>query len=83
MEMVGVIWVAGPQYGREPSAARAPHRLHKQCLLGTRLMPDREAPPIGEQDSGDDAHSDGAHVLLLNKQRNPPRRRPAADMASS
>ena len=53
MEMVGVIWVTGPQYGREPSAARAPHRLHEQCLLGTRLMPDRNAPPIREQDRGD------------------------------
>ena len=37
MEMVGVIWVAGPQYGREPSAARAPHRLHEQCLTGDWL----------------------------------------------
>jgi len=53
VEMVGVIWVAGPQYGREPSAARAPHRSHEQCLLGTRLMSDRNAPPIGEQDRGD------------------------------
>ena len=48
-----MIWLTGPQYGREPSAARAPHRLHEQCLLGTRLMPDRNAPPIGKQDRGD------------------------------
>ena len=69
MEMVGVIWVAGPQYGREPSAARAPHRLHEQCLLGTCLMPDRNAPPIGEQDRGDvdrDALAVWADLLAWN-----------------
>ena len=49
MEMVGMIWLTGPQYGREPSAARAPHRLHEQCLLGTRLMPDHNAPPIASR----------------------------------
>ena len=53
MEMVGMIGVAGPQYGREPSAPRAPYRLHEQRLLGSRLTPDRNAPPIGEQDRGD------------------------------
>ena len=53
MEMVGVIWVTRPQYGREPPAARAPHRLHEQSLLGTYLMPNRNAPPIREQDRGD------------------------------
>ena len=51
--MVSVIWVTRPQYGRELPAARAPHRLHEQSLLGTYLMPNRNAPPIREQDRGD------------------------------
>ena len=38
MEMVGVIWVAGPQYGREPSAARAPHRLPGPSATALALL---------------------------------------------
>ncbi len=53
VKMVGMIWIAGAQYGCEPSAARAPHRLHEQRLLRTRLMADCNAPSIGEQDCGD------------------------------
>ena len=53
MEMVGVIGVTRPEYGREPSAPRAPHRLHEQSLWDVRVMPDRNASPIREQDRGD------------------------------
>jgi hypothetical protein len=53
MEMVYMIWVTRPQYGREPPAARAPYGLHVQRLLGTCFTPNRNAPPIREHDRGD------------------------------
>jgi hypothetical protein len=51
MEMVGVSRIrAWAKHGREPSAGRAPHRLHERRLFRICWAPDRDAPPVGEQD---------------------------------
>ena len=53
MEMVGVIWVTRPQYGREPPAAARRIVCMNKASWGLASMPDRNAPPIREQDRGD------------------------------
>jgi hypothetical protein len=51
MEMVGVRGVrTWTKHGREPSAGRAPHRLHECNFLRVCRAPDRDATAVGEED---------------------------------
>lgn len=52
VEMLGVIGIAGPQNGREPSAAGAPDGLHEGQVLRVGVVPDREPAPVDEDETG-------------------------------